>query len=168
MQSPPQYLLPWLTCTTYLTEKLFAKSGDTRLQVCQQIWEPANDWDRQVLALKEERVLHRDIVTYAWDHPCWFARSILPETTYQNHLALFERLNDEPLGNLIFHTTDIQRLNLKTYLIGPQTPEYTWLPKTLQNEQDLWLRSSIFQVKNAEQFCLIEILLPDLERYCEK
>lgn len=165
MQSPPQYLLPWLTCTTYLTEKLFSRSGNTRLQVCQQIWESANDWDKQNLALKDERVLHRDIVTYAWDHACWFARSILPEATYQAHEDLFARLNHEPLGNLIFHAQDIQRLSLRTYSITSQAPESTWLPHALRSEQGLWLRLSVFQVKEAERFYLVEILLPDLERY---
>lgn len=165
MQSPPQYLLPWLTCTTYLTEKLFAKSGNAQLQVCRQIWEPANDWDRTVLALEEQQVFHRDIIMHAWEHPCWFARTVLPENTYQTHLSLFKRLESEPLGNLIFHTDAIQRLSLQTYLIHAQSPEYTWIPTSLNMTADLWVRSSIFQVKKAEFFYLIEILLPDLEQY---
>lgn len=164
---PPQHLLPWLTCRTYLTEQLFAKSGDTSLQVLQQIWEPANEWDRDTFLLSEEKVLHRDIIVSAWNQPCWFARTILPNTTYQAHLSLFERLNHEPLGNLIFHSQVIQRLSLQHKPIGPYAPEYAWIPKTLPiSQKQLWMRSSAFQVNNRALFYLIEILLPNLERYC--
>ena len=167
IEHPPQQLLPWLTCRTYLTEKLFAKSGDTSLHVLQQIWETANDWDRATLSLSDEIVLHRDIIVSAWNAPCWFARTILPNTTYQAHLPLFERLNHEPLGNLIFHSEAIQRLSLDYKLIEPQALEYTWIPSTLNlSQQALWLRSSTFQVENSDLFYLIEILLPNLERYC--
>ena len=165
MQSPPQYLLPWLSCTSYLTKKLHAKSGHTRLQVCQEIWEPANAWDKEVLVLGSQQVLHRDILMYAREYPCWFARSVLPEKTFQSHHSLFQRLESEPLGNLIFENDDIQRLRLQTYCIQPGDSEYSWLPKTIQTQQILWLRSSIFQVESTDCFYLIEILLPDLERY---
>ena len=76
MVYPPQYLVSWLTCTTYMMEQLYAKSGNADLKVLQQNWEPTNDWDRQTLALSDELVLHRDIVVSAWEHPCWFARTI--------------------------------------------------------------------------------------------
>jgi chorismate lyase len=166
MLYPPQHLLSWLKCTTYMMEQLYAKSGNADLKVLQQSWEPTNNWDRQVLSLDEDSVLHRDIVVSAWDYPCWFARTILPKTTYDAHLSLFERLSQEPLGNLIFHTQAVQRLKLDYYSIEEGACEYQWLPKSIDTQQQvLWLRCSTFQVKNAELFCLVEILLPDLERY---
>lgn len=164
---PPQHLLPWLTYTGYLTEHLYAKSGHTALQIVQQIWEPSNAWDHQRLGLASQQVLHRDIVICAWERPCWFARTILPESTYQAHVNLFDRLNVEPLGNLIFHTQSIQRLSFEYYPVTSTCLEYTWLPETIDTQQqDLWVRLSTFQVEFAERFYLVEILLPDLEQYC--
>ena len=166
MAYPPQYLLSWLTCTTYMMEQLYAKSGNADLKVLHQNWEPTNDWDRQTLALSDELVLHRDIVVSAWEHPCWFARTILPRSTYDAHLSLFERLNQEPLGNLIFRTPAVQRLRLEHYSIETGSVEYAWVPKAIDTQQKLlWLRCSTFQVKDAELFYLVEILLPDLEHY---
>ena len=165
MVYPPQYLVSWLTCTTYMMEQLYAKSGNADLKVLQQNWEPTNDWDRQTLALSDELVLHRDIVVSAWEHPCWFARTILPRATYDAHLSLFERLNQEPLGNLIFRTPAVQRLRLEHYSIETGSVEYAWVPKAIDTQQLLWLRCSTFQVKDAELFYLVEILLPDLEHY---
>jgi len=124
---PPQQLLPWLTCTTNLTHKLHTRSNDTVLKVIQQIWCDANMWDQAVLGLQEELVLHRDIVTLALGEPCWFARTILPATTYQAHVPLFDRLKNEPLGNLIFQGDDIQRRSLRHYLITSETAEYAWI-----------------------------------------
>lgn len=167
MIHPPPHLLPWVTYTGYMSEQLRAKSGQAILQVLQQTWEPANTWDQQILSISAEQVLHRDIAMLAWEQPCWFARTILPETTYQEHLALFQRLEHEPLGNLIFHTQSIKRLELRYYPITTQSPEYSWLPKTIDtHQQELWLRLSVFQVQNAELFYLVEILLPALEQYC--
>jgi chorismate--pyruvate lyase len=167
MTTPPQHLLPWLECTSYMMEQLFAKSQNTELQVLQQIWEPANSWDQQKLSLKVEQVLHRDIIVKAWGAPCWFARTILPRATFDAHFSLFDRLQQEPLGNLIFHTSEVRRLNLQYYAIAPHAVEYAWLPTDiLTQQQTLWARLSTFQVANVELFYLIEILLPDLERYC--
>jgi len=166
MTHPPQYLLSWLTYTGYMSERLRDKSGEAVLQVIQQTWEPTNTWDHQVLSLPDEQVLHRDIVTLAWEQPCWFARTIFPQTTYQTHLDLFHRLDHEPLGNLIFHTESIKRLNLCHYPITAESPEYAWLPKTIDTHQQvLWVRLSTFQVQDAELFYLVEILLPALEQY---
>ncbi len=173
VSGPPQHLLPWLTCRTNLTEQLHAKSGDTALHVIQQTWEPANAWDRQMLSLEPGQVLHRDIVMRAWQQPCWFARTILPEKTYQAHLSIFERLKHESLGNLIFQTPSIQRLALRHYAIEPSSPEYTWLSASTQvDAQQLWARLSEFLVRDGAEdhdvtlFYLVEILLPHLEQYC--
>ncbi len=170
MLSPPKELLPWLTCTTYLTKKLHATSGNTALQVLQEQWlEVATPWDQQVLQLAPERVLHRDILMLAEARPCWFARTILPAATYQSEDGLFSRLRDEPLGNLIFQGSAIQRLELRHYPIVMTDPEYAWIPEGQhQQRTPLWVRLATFQVLSSQAlFYLLEILLPELERYCK-
>lgn len=165
--NPPDHLLSWLTCKTHLTKALYAKSGDTKLKVVQQIWREASDWDQQSLGLSVERVLHRDIVMLAKDKPCWFARTILPESTYLANSALFERLKEEPLGNLIFQTVGTERKSIQYYPITPQHTEYAWVPEDTHAQAELlWVRSSVFQIASQDLFYLIEILLPELEQYC--
>lgn len=166
LHQPAQSMLPWLTYTGYMSERLRAKSGDAELQVLQQNWGLASAWDQHSLAIPAEQVLHRDILMLAWGQPCWFARTILPESTYQAHQALFQRLDHEPLGNLIFHTDEIKRLEFRYYPIQPSSAEYDWLPKRIDTQQqELWMRLSTFQIHNAELFYLVEILLPGLEQY---
>jgi chorismate--pyruvate lyase len=170
MLQPPNYLLPWLHYTDYLTHKLHAQSGNTQLQVLQEQWlAVTTPWDQTVLHLAPERVLHRDIVMLACNTPCWFARTILPETTYQSDLALFARLQHEPLGNLIFQGTAIQRVNLRHYPVDKDAAEYHWIPETCHAGQTpLWARMATFQLTAAPAlFYLIEILLPGLERYSQ-
>lgn len=167
MPNPPPNLLPWLTCTDYLMHKLRAIAGDTALEVIQQIWCPSSDWDEHILHLDHDLVMHRDIVVSAQGTPCWFARTILPTTTYQANLALFERLQHEPLGNLIFENSAIQRSTMRYYPIDPTDAEYTWIPERIDVQQKkLWMRLSKFAVHGTEFFYLAEILLPGLEAYC--
>jgi len=168
--SPPKKLLPWLTCTTYLTEKLHAQSGNTALQVLHEQWlELATSWDQEVLQLGAERVLHRDIVMFAEAQPCWFARTILPAATYHSAEGLFARLQHEPLGNLIFQGSVIQRLGLRHYPITMTDSEYAWIPEGYhQQRKRLWVRLATFQITSSQAlFYLLEILLPQLERYCK-
>ena len=169
MLTPPPCLLPWLSYQRYLSKKLEAKAGQTELQVIQQTWlAQASAWDQERLALGPEAVLHRDSLILAHQRPCWFARTILPAATYESAEPLFKRLAHEPLGNLIFEGRAIDRLSLCHYAIDQEAPEYAWLPQGLAlGSSPLWLRLSCFSVIGPQStFYLVEILLPELERYC--
>ncbi|PJD90632.1 MAG: hypothetical protein CK424_08125 [Legionella sp.] len=166
MATPPQYLLPWLTCTDYLMNKLQALSGQVALEVLQQIWCPSTEWDEHILHLDHDLVMHRDIMISAHGTPCWFARTILPSATFQANLALFERLDNEPLGNLIFQNEAVQRSAMRYYPIDPTDAEYTWVPEKIRGGQtELWMRLSTFCLNNSTSFYLAEIFLPGLETY---
>jgi chorismate--pyruvate lyase len=147
-EAPNALLLPWLTHEHFLTEKLKSTAGDARLEVLSQRWELADDWDCAHLTdVKAQRVLHREIVMWAFDTPCWYARTILPDATKQANRALFDRLQTESLGHLIFHGTDITRVSLKSYCVDEQTTEYGWLqPWMHQDATRLWVRLSEFSV----------------------
>lgn len=164
--SPPTYLLPWLTYRESLTERLQEKALDIHLQLLKQQWGIANWWDRQVLHIKENRVLHREIIMWAQQEACWYARTIIPERTYLTDEKFFKRLKNESLGTLIFNEEKINRRSLLHYPINQCSIEYHWLDKAcLQRKNEiLWVRKSIFTI-NDSPFFLIEILLPPLERY---
>ena len=161
-----QSLLPWLLHEQSLTNKLLDAAGEARLDVLDQKWELPDAWDRSVLKLDTTPVMHREILMWAFDAPCWYARTILPEKTFKANTTLFDRLQTEPLGHLIFNGTEIQRASLKHYPISPSSQEYGWLnPSMHQGVMALWVRSSEFIVNNCDSFFLIEILLPGLSRY---
>ena len=161
--TPPLPLLSWLVHEQSLTQKLQSVAGDARLEVCDQRWEIANAWDQRVLNLDASTVMHRDITMWAFDSSCWYARTILPDATYQANSTLFDQLKHEPLGHLIFNGTEITRSSLVHYSITPSSEEYTWLSASLhQDAPILWLRLSEFKVEGQHSFFLVEILLPGL------
>ena len=162
----PPLLLPWVTFQGALTEQLKQTAGDARLDVIGQRFEYADAWDKQVLRIENDRVLHREIVMYAWSDPCWYARTIIPDTTYQADLVFFDRLQQESLGAMIFNEPKIKRIDFMYYPIGEWAHEYDWLNQLMiEREKTLWVRRSIFTLNNSFPFFLVEILLPGLMRY---
>lgn len=159
-------ILPWLVYEQSLTQKLNDAAGDARLDVLDQQWELSDAWDQRVLKLDAMPVLHREILMWAYDTPCWYARTILPETTFKANTALFDRLKTESLGHLIFNGTEIQRVSLTHCMITPASPEYNWLNESMHKKSPaLWMRLSEFLVNSHDSFFLVEILLPGLMRY---
>lgn len=164
-EAPPS-LLPWLTYEASLTDRLQAKAGNTRLDVLGQHWESPDLWDKQVLHIKDKAVLHREIVMWASDEPCWYARTIIPQTTHDAGKAIFDRLKNESLGALIFNEDRIKRASLIHYPIDAQSIEYHWLNETMHRKAKIvWVRMSTFTIDNVFPFCLIEIMLPGIMRY---
>ncbi|STX51364.1 4-hydroxybenzoate synthetase [Legionella busanensis] len=163
---PPAPLLPWLTYEQSLTKRLKNITSEApKLTVLKQHWCYADWWDKNVIGLKErESVIHREITISAKDKKCWYGRTIIPGSTYQSNEALFIRLNQENLGQLIFGNKSITRLYHKFYAITPETIEYYWLKSLNYKDDILWARLAVFSINNSAQFYLIEILLPDLLR----
>ena len=175
---PPKFLLPWINCDTFLTEKLKNKAGDARLQVLTHCWDEANEWDMKSLSIPKDPLIRREILMWAWDDICWYARTLIPSSTYHANPLLFDRLQNESLGNLIFHTTKIHRLHRVVYPIHKTSFEYSWLTERMRADADvLWVRRTTFGVQDSApaetmneipysfSFFLVEIFLPGLSRY---
>ena len=163
--TPPAALLPWLSCSDSLTEMLEKNAGDHRLEVLMQDWVSPDCWVKKELGYEKELILQREIVMYAWDNPCWYARTMIPKATLEANAAFFSRLTRESLGELVFHTQEISRTSLVYYPIGKQSLEYHWLNDLHCHQEVLWVRLSVFSLSERYPFYLIEILLPHLERY---
>lgn len=161
----PSALLSWVTYQSSLTKRLLAITGDARLDVLGQRWESADAFDQSILNLDNQPVLHREILMWAWDEPCWYARTIIPYETYYKDELLFDRLKSESLGDLIFSEMRIKRVYLAHYPIDRQSIEYQWLnPLMHADAKILWVRKSQFMLDSVP-FFLIEILLPSLMRH---
>jgi chorismate lyase len=164
---PPESLLPWLTWDHSLTDKLQALAGEARLEVLSHEWGKSDAWDQSCLNLRQEaQVIHRTIVMWAFESPCWYARTILPKATYDRNQVVFDRLKTESLGALIFGDTEIERLSLMYYPVSSFSIEYAWLESWMhQNASVIWVRLSEFQMKQGGVFFLVELLLPGLMEY---
>ena len=165
---PPSYLLPWLTETNFLTKKLQSLVGATKLEVLSQIWKNSTWWDCHMLGLKQETVLHRDIVITCQNKFCWYARTILPLKTFNANVNLFSQLQTKLLGQILFESNMVARKSLQYYPIDATTLEYHWMDSyynsTLQqNNLLLWARKSEFLVDGVYPLYLIEIFLPSFE-----
>lgn len=168
LPAPPKASIPWLTCLTSLTQKLREHAGEACMQVLMHKWEIVNQWDKEVLRLSNGAVIHREILMQAHQQACWYARTIIPEQTMLADPELFDRLNQEPLGQLIFHSGSIQRVSLRYGPVDFSSEIFGWLPVDIipQSCKYLWRRLSTFSlVSNDARFYLLEILLPGLEQY---
>ncbi|MCH9689758.1 MAG: chorismate lyase [Gammaproteobacteria bacterium] len=161
---------PWLEQKGSITDKLKQLAGHTKLQVLSHSWETSDAWDSKILKLPENtEVLHRDILMWADNQTCWYARTILPQYVYQAESLLFEQLKSKPLGELIHHHPEIHRTHINSYEIHAHMPEYQYLKHALKQNtptHSLWGRVSTFTIRNQYDFYLLEILLPGLLRYC--
>ena len=160
---PPDKLLSWLTYPECLTAKLQIESGHAKLQLLSQQWASPDVWDRCVLNLHIEPVLHREILMWSADYPCWYARTIVPKTTYDKNPILFNRLKHQSLGQLIFQDKCINRHDMMHFYITEQSMEYAWLHQAMhQNSIVLWGRYSALMLHTIWPLFLIEIFLPGL------
>lgn len=159
----PVLLQPWLDYTESLTDKLRNEAGDAQLDVISQNFIPVSWWDTFVLKITARSVMQREIVMSAHDNFCWYARTIIPEDTLKANDRLFDRLQQESLGAIIFGNERIKRLSMISYRIDATCIEYYWLDSIIKDDaQSLWARLSMFEIDGLSPFFLIEILLPGL------
>ncbi|WED44127.1 chorismate--pyruvate lyase family protein [Legionella cardiaca] len=164
--SPPKVLLPWLKHEFSLTDKLKNEVGDASLTILNQQWKNPSWWDKFALGISTSSVMHREIIMSAHGTPCWYARTIIPDSCYQKNFLFFNRLNQESLGVIIFNTPQVKRNLMLQYAINASSLEYYWLPHLpmLTESKDLWSRLSIFSLQENVFFYLVEIFLPDFLR----
>ncbi len=165
----PDHIVSWASLESVLTDRLKQISGEAKLTVLTQQFERTSWWARQTLSVADEMLFRRDILMASKGAPCWFARTLIPKATYQAHQAIFSRLENEPLTNLLYGKTSIERIDLFSYALNENCMEYYWMDASLlENQSTLWARLSTFQLPSEHRFYLVEIFLPGLERVCNR
>ncbi len=157
----------WLTHKGSITDKLKQHTKNINLKRLSHCFEAPDTWDIHHLKLSpnEKTVLHREILMTANALPCWYARTILPESSYTAEKTLFEQLTHTPLGELIHPHPDIHRTQITPYLIEANTTEYDYLSVHIKITEPLWGRLSTFTIRHQFEFYLLEIFLPHLLRF---
>jgi chorismate--pyruvate lyase len=157
--SLPAEKFEWLSYTDMLTEKLRKTSAQVEMIVLSHEWVPSNWWERHVLHLNG-MVIRRDILMQAEGKPRWFARTMIPEATYQRDPTFFDRLHQEPLGKLIFNEPRVVRRMIHSYGIDGRHLELYWLNRDwFKNDESLWMRISFLELMPSAPFYLAEIFL---------
>jgi len=164
---PEKPLISWLIHPLSLTEKLKECTGEADLHVLEQKWTQAGWWETCFLNGLDfnTNVLHREILMFSNSTVCWYARTIVPEFSYENNRTFFSRLKQESLGVIVFNDPNVTRKRFFYYPINKQCLEFYWPSAHYQHHQPfLWARFSEFAIIQSDPFYLIEILLPDLLR----
>lgn len=161
---PPNYLIEWIECQKPLTNKLFDKTGNTKLNVLYHDWVKTDWWTKYFLSINDYQVLQRDIMMTSNTKLYWFARTIIPQTCYQMNPNFFNRLQYQSMKDLIYDNPEVQRINQFTFPITKNHLEYYWLKGYIDNlQQNYWLRLSQLQFCKQNCFYLMEIMFPTLE-----
>lgn len=163
----PLPIIDFLCCVDAITDKLKECSQKVRMEVLSHAQAPVNWWERYVLGMTHHAsLLRRDIVTFSQEHACWFARTMVPDTTYHANPVFFDRLHNEPLAHLIYNEPRISRERIYSYTVSPQMLEYHWpAPMWILQASSLPVRVSIFRLEEtfeSYRFYLVEIFLPGL------
>ena len=165
---PKTSLLPWLNHHDSLTDKLKTFTPTVKLNIIRHEWSFTDAWDQHELHLQpQQRVLHREITMQSDKTLCWYARTTIPEQTYQAKSHLFDQLETQPLGHLIWNNADIERTLLHYYPINQRSMEYAFLNARMHQHQELlWARRSLIMVHANNPLYLLEIFLPGLDNFC--
>lgn len=165
-EMPASILSPWLQPNTHpQTDFLKELSGDATLKLIQQDFYQTNSWERLLLNIADPQTFRREIIMYSHEKPCWYARTIIPESCFHHDTAFFEQLYTKTLTTLVYNQPKVRRQVFLSYGINEKCQEYHWVKKlNLPLTSPLWVRLSTFIFQEKAPFYLLEILLPDLMR----
>jgi chorismate lyase len=162
---PLPELLSWINHADSLTNKLKNKTGNANIYVLNQGLIKTNWWEKFTLGITDAEVYRREILMSSNQNQCWYARTMIPKQSFAENRVLFDRLQHEPITNLIFKNKSIQRQSFYSYALTPQCIEYYWVAPYLPDEADiLWARLAEYTVDGHYSFYLIEVFLPGLMR----
>ncbi len=139
-------LRQWLINPDSLTARLQQLSaGDFSVRILSQCWRRPHHSEARTLGIDPRQLaLIREVVLYGRGQPWVYARSILPRTTLTGRLRRLARLDNRPLGQLLFSDPTMYRSPIE---IACYTPDHPQLPTTPANNV-LWARRSSFFLDN--------------------
>ncbi|MCB1615384.1 MAG: chorismate lyase [Pseudomonadales bacterium] len=104
-------LCNWLLDRGSLTRRLIeAGEGDFRVEILRQgVGTPRCDESRALGLCSRQRALIREVLLYVKGEPWVYARSVIPCQSLQGPLAYLKKLDNRPLGALLFRDPGMRR-----------------------------------------------------------
>lgn len=160
--SVPRHWRHWLEDRGSLTRRLVSASGgDFRVQILRQfVGLPSAEEARTLRLAPRRRALIREVLLIGNGVPWVFARSILPLTTLSGRLRRLRKLDNRPLGQLLFSDNSMTRGAVEVARI-----DGSCLPAACDAQgQQLWGRRSVFRL-DGKPLLVCEIFLDGFNPY---
>jgi chorismate lyase len=154
----------WLLDRGSLTQRLIDASNDAfRVEVLNQRMALPLLSEARALGLPtHQRALVREVVLYGCDEPWVYARSIIPVKTLTGRLRSLRKLDNRPLGALLFNDRSMQRGDIEIACMNTATHLQPSLPKNI--EGTVWGRRSVFTL-DQKPLLVSEMFLPGFKPY---
>lgn len=148
----------WLLDTGSLTKRLIKTSnGHFSVTVLQQQWQSPRPSEIALLSMAHrERAIIREVILSCYGQPWVFARSVIPASSLRGSLRRLRKLDNRPLGALLFNDPSMYRHPFQLASITANSPQ---IPHSLHNEGTLWGRRSRFELA-GKPIMVSEIFLP--------
>ena len=123
-----------------------------------QGWQVPLSSERRLLGIpRRQQAIVREVVLRLESEPVVFARSVLPVSSLTGSLAHLRRLQNKPLGAILFSHPGMQRTPFELALIDGHSD---YLPKAMQQAGQAWGRRSCFDL-GGKRLMVSEVFLED-------
>jgi chorismate--pyruvate lyase len=161
----PQALQNWLLDRGSLTQRLTDISGgEFRVEILNQQMAFPKLSDIKILGIPyRQKALIREVILYGRNEPWVYARSVIPIKTLTGRLRRLRKLDNSPLGALLFRDITMQRGEMQIACIPARSRH---LPSQLPIDKNdiLWGRRSAFYLDN-KPLLVSEMFLPGFKPY---
>lgn len=178
-QFTPLHLRPWLYDTGSLTKRL-QNLSHTPIEVSvlrQTVGQARADEARLLGCAERTATVIREVILWGNGEPWVFARSLLPLSSLQGPLKRLRKLDNTPLGHLLFTYPSVKRDPIEVACVRPPRPASSasfqslssqsksirYVPARWQGEQVLWGRRSRFMI-HQKPLLVSEVFLPHFEQ----
>ena len=151
----------WLLDDGSLTGRLIEQGrGPFRVVRLKQAWEVPLPSERRLLELPHRQLaIIREVILQQGEHNVVFARSVLPISSLNGSLAHLRRLQNKPLGAILFRAAGMRR---SPFELAPIEGDSSYLPPQLHQATPAWGRRSRFMI--AERSVMVsEVFLRDFQ-----
>ncbi|WDD98932.1 chorismate lyase [Thalassomonas actiniarum] len=171
-QRPAAYALhaglsDWLLAPGSLTARLKQLCSHFRVEVLGQEMLPCSAAEAHGDIKAGDQVLVREVILYCDDVPQVFARSLLPLTSLTGSERQLAHLGEQPLGQVLFNSPDLERKDIEIACLDRQSPVAALTRMmALEDTTELWGRRSLFYLQQ-KPIMVAEVFLPGAFAYQE-
>lgn len=151
----------WLLDDGSLTGRLMEQQkGAFSVQRLYQGWEVPLPSERRLLGLPHRQLaIVREVTLRQGDNAVVFARSVLPISSLTGSLAHLRRLQNRPLGAILFKHAGMRRSPFEVARLQGATD---YIPRSLQQQEPAWARRSRFAIE-GQALMVSEVFLSAFE-----